>query len=67
VDTGIFPIKEFVDGKVIHTKRPHKRLPVEKYLERQKRFQHLFAPKRRDDIIAQIQGNVDAYWEQYDE
>jgi pyruvate ferredoxin oxidoreductase beta subunit len=67
VDTGIFPIKEFVDGKVIHTKRPRKRLPVEKYLERQKRFHHLFAPKRRDDIIAQIQGNVDAYWEQYDE
>jgi pyruvate ferredoxin oxidoreductase beta subunit len=67
VDTGIFPIKEFVDGKVIHTKRPRKRLPVEKYLERQKRFQHLFVPQRRDDIIAQIQSNVDAYWEQYDE
>ncbi|NIQ01344.1 MAG: pyruvate synthase [Nitrospinaceae bacterium] len=67
VDTGIFPIKEFIDGQVIHTKRPRKRVPVEKYLERQKRFRHLFEPERRDDIIAQIQKNVDGYWEPYDD
>ena len=67
VDTGIFPIKEFLDGQVTHTRKPRKRLPVEKYLERQKRFQHLFKPERREDIIKQIQQNVDAYWEAYDD
>jgi pyruvate ferredoxin oxidoreductase beta subunit len=66
VETGIFPLKEFVDGKIIHNKVPRKRLPVEKFLETQKRFAHLFAPERRDDIIAVIQKNVDSYWEKYE-
>lgn len=63
VDTGIFPLKEFVNGKVIHTKIPRKRVPVEEYLSRQKRFRHLFVPEKREDLIARIQQNVDAYWE----
>ena len=66
VETGIFPIKEMLDGKVIHTRSPKKRLPVEKFLETQKRFAHLFTPERRDDIIAVIQKNVDNYWEKYE-
>ena len=66
VDTGMFPIKEYFEGKVIHTKCPKRRLPVEKFLERQKRFQHLFEPERRDDIIAQIQKHVDEYWSRYE-
>lgn len=66
VETGMFPLKEFVDGKIIHNKIPRKRLPVEKFLETQKRFAHLFAPERRDDIIAVIQKNVDGYWEKYE-
>ncbi|MCH8156514.1 MAG: pyruvate synthase [Nitrospinae bacterium] len=66
VDTGIFPLKEFVDGKMIHTKFPKKRVPVEKYLERQKRFHHLFAPERRNDVIDTIQKRVDEYWERYE-
>ena len=66
VDTGMFPIKEYFEGKVVHTKIPKKRLPVEKYLERQKRFRHLFEPERRDDIIAHIQKHVDEYWSKYE-
>lgn len=62
VDTGIFPIKEYMDGKLIHNKPPRKRLPVEKFLERQKRFSHLFRPEKREDIIAKIQNGVDKYW-----
>lgn len=63
VDCGIFPLKEYVDGKVVHTRPPRRRVPVERYLERQKRFQHLFVPERRDDLIAVIQKDVDDYWE----
>lgn len=67
VETGIFPIKECVDGgEAVHTKQPRKRLPAEKFLETQKRFRHLFVPERRDDIIAAIQKDVDGYWERYE-
>lgn len=66
VDTGIFPVKEYFEGKVVHTRVPRKRLPVEKFLETQKRFRHLFEPERRDDIIAHIQNRVDAYWANYE-
>lgn len=65
VDTGIFPLKEYVDGQVVHTRVPRKRIPVEQYLERQKRFHHLFEPKRQDEIIQKIQDKVDRYWEHY--
>ena len=33
VKTGLWPLKEYVDGQVVHTKVPHPRLPVEEYLE----------------------------------
>ncbi|MCA9484419.1 MAG: hypothetical protein KC553_11860 [Nitrospina sp.] len=66
VDTGIFPVREYFEGKVTHTKIPRKRVPVEKYLELQQRFRHLFEPKRQDEIIAHIQQKVDDYWKPYE-
>lgn len=62
VRTGMWPLKEYVDGQVTHTWVPHPRLPVEAYLERQGRFRHLFAPTRNDALLAEIQAEVDAYW-----
>jgi pyruvate ferredoxin oxidoreductase beta subunit len=62
VRTGIWPLKEYVDGKVTHTRIPGKRLPVEAYLESQKRFEHLFKPEPDSKRIAEIQASVDAYW-----
>ena len=62
VRTGIWPLKEFVDGKVVHNRVPHPRLPVEDYLKLQERFAHLFAPTRNERVIAAIQARVDAYW-----
>jgi pyruvate ferredoxin oxidoreductase beta subunit len=66
VDTGIFPLKEYVDGEVIHNRIPRNRVPVERYLERQKRFRHLFEPKRQDSIIHEIQQGVERYWQRYE-
>jgi len=63
VKTGIWPLKEYVDGQVVHTKHPRQRLPVEAYLSKQERFAHLFAPQRNEDLIAEIQARVDAYWQ----
>jgi pyruvate ferredoxin oxidoreductase beta subunit len=62
VRTGIWPLKEYVDGKIVHTHVPHPRLPVEEYLSKQGRFAHLFKPKRNDAFIGEIQTRVDAYW-----
>jgi len=62
VRTGVWPLKEYVDGKVVHTKIPRPRLPVEDYLKTQGRFAHLFAPRRNETVLAEIQAGVDAYW-----
>jgi pyruvate ferredoxin oxidoreductase beta subunit len=63
VKTGLWPLKEYRDGHVVHTKPPMRRIPVERYLDMQGRFRHLFEPIRRDERIAEIQAGVDAYWE----
>jgi pyruvate ferredoxin oxidoreductase beta subunit len=62
VKTGIWPLKEYREGRVVHTRPPPRRVPVERYLETQGRFRHLFEPERREDLIAEIQTRVDAYW-----
>jgi pyruvate ferredoxin oxidoreductase beta subunit len=62
VKTGIWPLKEYVDGKVVHTRVPHPRAPVEDYLKLQSRFNHLFKPHRDDAGLREIQDAVDAYW-----
>ena len=67
VNTGVWPLKEFVDGEVVHTKLPKKRLPVECYLEKQGRFAHLFTPKRNEKLLTEIQQRVDRYWAEVDE
>lgn len=62
VRTGIWPLKEYVDGAVRHTRIPRPRLPVEEYLRLQGRFDHLFRPQRREAELAAIQAKVDEYW-----
>jgi pyruvate ferredoxin oxidoreductase beta subunit len=63
VRTGVWPLKEWVDGRVVHTRVPRPRRPVEEYLMRQERFAHLFHPRRDDAALAAIQARVDAYWQ----
>lgn len=64
IATGVWPLKEFVDGRVVHTRTPQKREPVESYLKLQGRFRHLFEPIRNDRLIAEIQSRIDRYWQQ---
>ena len=66
VKTGVWPLKEYVDGKITHTRTPHPRTPVEEYLKLQGRFAHLFEPERNEALLAEIQGKVDAYWDNLD-
>ena len=62
VETGLWPLKEAIDGVVTHTYVP-KRKPVEAYLKLQGRFRHLFEPTVQTEAIQHIQARVDAYWE----
>jgi pyruvate ferredoxin oxidoreductase beta subunit len=62
VRTGVWPLKEYADGKVVHTKIPGRRPPVEEYLKLQGRFAHLFRPDRNEALLREIQTRVDAYW-----
>jgi pyruvate ferredoxin oxidoreductase beta subunit len=68
VQTGVWPLKEYIDGKIVHTRIPKKdktgkRTPVEEYLKLQGRFKHLFHPQRDEAGIAEIQARIDAYWD----
>ncbi|NQV61343.1 MAG: pyruvate synthase [Alphaproteobacteria bacterium] len=67
VRTGIFPLKEYIDGRVVHNRIPHPRLPVEDYLKTQQRFAHLFEPRRDEKRIGEIQAAVNAYWQEVEE
>ena len=62
VSTGVWPLKEYIDGKVLHTKVPKQRQPVEDYLQKQGRFAHLFAPQRNEQLLQELQNSVDSYW-----
>jgi pyruvate ferredoxin oxidoreductase beta subunit len=66
VATGIFPLKEYEDGRVMHTKVRRPRVPVEEYLKLQGRFRHLFEPERQEDVLRRIQARIDAYWERWE-
>ena len=62
VQSGVWPLKEYRNRQIVHTKIPKKRIPVEDYLKRQGRFAHLFEPKRNDALLQEIQNRVDHYW-----
>jgi pyruvate ferredoxin oxidoreductase beta subunit len=64
VRSGVWPLKEWEDGRVVHTKTPRPRVPVEEYLRLQRRFAHLFEPARDEATLTEIQRRVDAYWEE---
>ena len=66
VATGVWPLKEYIDGQVVHTKIPKQRQPVEAYLERQGRFAHLFEPRRDEQLLQELQDSVDSYWADID-
>ena len=63
VKTGVWPLKEYLDGRIVHTKIPRPRQAVEDYLKLQGRFAHLFDPQRNKRVLTELQTRVDEYWE----
>jgi pyruvate ferredoxin oxidoreductase beta subunit len=64
IETGLWVNFEMVDGNVTKAKKVVRK-PVEDYLMTQKRFRHLFKPKRQDAEIAVIQAIADRNAEKY--
>ena len=57
--SGLFPVFEAEHGEVTGVSRIRRRVPVEDYLKVQKRYAHLFAPQRREDVLAALQAQAD--------
>jgi pyruvate ferredoxin oxidoreductase beta subunit len=64
VKTGVWPLKEYVNGQVVHTRIPRERPPVQDYLRRQGRFSHLFQAGQEPSLVDDIQQRVDDYWKE---
>lgn len=59
VETGLYPLLEWEEGKLISTRKVGKKKPVDEYLKLQGRFSHLFKPGGEVEI-AKIQAIADA-------
>jgi pyruvate ferredoxin oxidoreductase beta subunit len=60
VQSGLFPVLEAERGEVVDvTKLRGDPVPVEEYLRIQRRYAHLFAPRRRTEVIEAIQTIAD--------
>ncbi len=64
VQTGVWPLKESVNGAVRHTFVPRALIPVSDYLKTQERFNHLFEPSEKTEAIDAIQESVNVYWKE---
>ncbi len=62
VDTCVWPLYEIEDGIWRLTYEPAKKLPVERFLEKQGRFRHMFK-KGNEWMIEEAQNYVDEQWE----
>ena len=64
-ETGIFPVFEAEHGQVTDVAKIRRRVPVEEYLKRQKRYAHLFGAHPRPDVVARIQEGADRNIERF--
>jgi pyruvate ferredoxin oxidoreductase beta subunit len=63
VDSCYWPLYEVENGEWNLTYKPRQKVPVEKWLERQGRFSHLFKDENRH-MIDELQEEVDRRWEE---
>ena len=63
--SGLFPVFEAEKGEVISSTKIRQQVRVEEYLKLQGRYSHLFAPKRRADVIEHLQAMADRNIERY--
>jgi pyruvate ferredoxin oxidoreductase beta subunit len=59
VETALYPIVEFENGKLVRVRKIKSRKPVEEYLRMQRRFRHLFKHPQGEEVIREIQRIAD--------
>ncbi len=59
VETGLYPIVEYENGKLVSVRKIKDRKPVTEYLKLQRRFRHLFTHPRGKEIIDLLQRIAD--------
>ena len=67
-ETGLFPVFEGEEGRVVSASPIRRRVPVEEYLRLQTRYRHLFDDTggvARPDIVARIQAQADRNIERF--
>ena len=65
VQTGLYPLLEYVDGQLTSVSKIQTPVKVEEYLKIQSRFKHLFANDEGKKEIEMIQGLADKNIEKY--
>ena len=60
VQSGLYPLYEMENGKVVRVRAVAKRVPVEDYLSKQTRFGHLFKGEGAREQLALVQAIADA-------
>ncbi len=59
IETALYPIVEFENGKLLTVRKVKERKPVEEYLKIQRRFRHLFTSPEGRKVIEEIQKIAD--------
>ncbi len=62
IDTCFWPIYEVENGKYKINYKPSKKLPVEEFLKKQKRFAHMFKEENKW-MIEEMQKEIDKKWD----
>src|SRR6478736_2898017 len=65
VECGLYPIFEAEHGKVTRARKIRKKVPVQDYLKRQRRFAHLFRGEQEDPRVTRLQAMCDANISEY--
>jgi pyruvate ferredoxin oxidoreductase beta subunit len=60
VETGLWPLFEYVNGELAQVKKIRRLKPVEDYLKVQGRYKHLFKKTSGASMLEQIQALADA-------
>jgi len=64
-ETGLFPVFEAERGEVTSVSKIRRQVPVEEYLEPQRRYAHLFKDPPATEVIARIQAIADRNIERF--
>jgi pyruvate ferredoxin oxidoreductase beta subunit len=58
-ESGVFPVFEAVEGRVVGVSKIRSQVPVEDYLRPQRRFAHLFGEQPNTEVLERLQAHAD--------